>query len=543
MRRIRWTRWLLGAAGAVAVGAVVVYFVVAPWLVRRQILAGLREAGVIDPSFQVRGVSPWETRLVELTAGGGAAGRVGSVSLRYSPGSLWAGKLDSVRMEGAELIVRLGGATPWEGVWADKTAPSGSSSSTSSASSGFPVARIELAASTLHLKGPTRALKLPVHGTLATAPGSPLRVDLRVDSSPLPIQVRGTIAPDTGAVDLAADAESLSAESVATVLRGLLPASNVYLDGTLALAAQLTWDNGQGRLCATLRPDGVGVDLDPATPAPNVTLGRGVYTWDMTFGTATPSGRLAVDDAAAAAPDGQWSVAGVSTDVAFSHLSPVATGPLQELKVGEVVVGDMKLTDGSVLFALRGPRDVEVNATHWTWLDGKLWADGFHVDPSQMKFETTAHAKGVDLTRLLDLLARDKVSGSGRIDARLAVKVDGTNVGFGDGHVTSDGGRVRVADARDVVGTVGAGAAKGSPESRLSTDLAEALKDFRYDILRAELRNVDGQLVARADIRGRGVQGARTPVHYEPTIRGLDDLLRVYLGLQRGLSGATGESE
>jgi hypothetical protein len=66
--------------------------------------------------------------------------------------------------------------------------------------------------------------------------------------------------------------------------------------------------------------------------------------------------------------------------------------------------------------------------------------------------------------------------------------------------------------------------------------MAQALGDFQYDLLRADLLSEAGRIKANVHIAGRGRSGAKTPLDVELHVTGINAALGLGLGLKSMLS-------
>jgi hypothetical protein len=152
----------------------------------------------------------------------------------------------------------------------------------------------------------------------------------------------------------------------------------------------------------------------------------------------------------------------------------------------------------------------------------------------------TLQLRDVELKALLELLAKDKASGEGKLSGVLPVTIDGSKVDFGDGRITAlSGGSLQIKDAAAVIPTAEAVASTAKdPTSgeEIKRNIIEALSDFVFEQLSAQLANEDGKLVGYVRIAGHGRTGAKQALDYKLNLRGMDELLRAYVGVNKVLS-------
>src|SRR5438105_3608061 len=100
MPRRRVVFWSGAALVAAVVAAVVAYFVVLPWLVRREIVAALNAVGIADVHFDVRRATPWNLALANVKVGNAGWDSIAGIVASYSPGTLEDHRINELRLQG-----------------------------------------------------------------------------------------------------------------------------------------------------------------------------------------------------------------------------------------------------------------------------------------------------------------------------------------------------------------------------------------------------------------------------------------------------------
>jgi hypothetical protein len=98
------------------------------------------------------------------------------------------------------------------------------------------------------------------------------------------------------------------------------------------------------------------------------------------------------------------------------------------------------------------------------------------------------------------------------------------------------GGSLRIIETTAIDAAVGQSIQAGAGE-QVRQGVVEALKDFQYDALRAQLVAASDESTAIVKISGRGRTGKRQPIELDLRVRGLDKLLNAYLGIQHKMTG------
>jgi hypothetical protein len=346
--------------------------------------------------------------------------------------------------------------------------------------------------------------------------------------------ISGTIDPAGGAIDLTASGEQIRGELLGQLLEGLAQ-RDIPLKGTLDAELHFHWDNGSGTLTATIKPE----DLAYA----NLGSASGVLKVETTLGgPASPRAKLTISDAQVQAAE--IKADGVNASITFSSLSPLATPPAQLLTVDKVTIGQLEMNNGSIQFDMQSPQDVRVEATRWQVLGGALSASPFAFNPTQPNLQLTLRGDQINIKALLDLFGQGKVSGSGLLSGEIPLTItpDGVTLGQGTLFATQDGQLV-VKDLSALAATLGgqsAGASKNpSSAEQVRQNIMEALSDFQYDDLRANLQpDENGKPMAVIHLAGHGTTGAKQAIELDLRIRGIEDIARVVLNIRARMNAA-----
>ena len=524
---------LSGAGVVLAIG----WFVALPWLLRNRVDAVLRAAGVGDVTFHVAEATPWGSVLTGVQAGDEDALGVDRLRIDYSPLDLWNGRLHALRLRGArlELRVREGRVdlSPLTAFVLGKDRPTTASTSTGTGAGGIslPVDKIDLVDSTVVFQTDHGTVQIPVD--LSVQNRSSKHVLVTAHAGP----TRNLLL--NADVDLAQSSATFDAAAepgwTLLTLRSIWPGADVGVEGQMKLGGSVRWgDNSPGgrvRL-EVVKPAGA----DKLAPA-KLRLAGGVFEVTGRLGPG-PGATLALSDAAVAGEG--FSIAGVSGTVALANLSPLATPPRQRLVASEMELGGVKFLDGSLEFQVNDATNIVVNRTQWQTFGGSVSAGDFAISPGR-PIAFAVQAKGIELRELLATFAKDKASGEGKLTGELPIVIDGSNVKFGSGRaVALERGRLQIKDAAALAPVAeGAAAAGGSPSQseQIKRNIVDALSDFEYDRLTARLESDgNGGLSAFVRMSGHGRTGAKQSLDYDLRIRGLDGLLRSYLGIRHAMN-------
>lgn len=382
-------------------------------------------------------------------------------------------------------------------------------------------------AETLHLRTSGGELSLPdlglqargfeIDAGIAEASGLPqgsLAVrdvrDLRKPPWITPLALTGSFSPDGGSV----------------ALEGALTGAA----GRLALRARGSHDpaTGQGRLELALDPLHFETGgLRPADLAPaSVSLIRTAQgaveaTGEFTWGEAGPDGFVDVG------------VLDLNLDTPAAHLErlnaalhlqgpwPPRTGPGQLVSMARLDFG-LELTNGLVKYAVRPDRSVEIERAQWDFAGGTIRTQGTLDLARQGTVALTA--KDVDLTRLLELVNLQGLSGTGRLRGSLPLVMHGDVIEIRNAvlEATEEGGWIHYAP-------VGQATAVASAAGMAFDDLLIALRNFRYQKLRLTINGeAQGEVTVALSLLGANPEHRDAqPYEFNLNVEGrLGDLVR-----------------
>jgi hypothetical protein len=532
--RRRWflrRRVILGCFAGAIVLVLLFQFVLMPWVVRDRVRAAFRQAGLSEATWRVSRATPWATEIRDVAFG--PVNRVDKVRVTYTVQTLFEREVKGITLSGATLSI-----DPAD--WPFDRKPSSATRKSPPATSRTPSPAIDLPFSQLRLESSQLVLddstSLPVEGTL-TRTGRD--VEVRVTSlGEQSIDARAKLARSLDAGSAEVKLAGVTGDTIAAILRPFGVEEAIDIRSPLSGEAAARWSGGDVNVRAKLQLQGAGTE-EHASDA-KLSLSAGVYEGVATLSPTTrPTLAVSFKDAVLTTPD--LSAEGIDGRVSFVDLDPPVTAPDQVLSAKKLKVGELEFTDGELAFQATPDGELLVRQTAWDFLGGRVLASNVSFDPAGGPIAFSLHARDVDLKRLLDAFAKGKASGEGKISGDLPVIIDGSKITFGDGNLTaSAGGRVEIKDVAAIAPTAEAAAqaAKSASSSeQIKRNIIEALGDFQYERLSAELRNEDGALNARVRMSGRGRGGAKQPLDYELNLNGLDQLLRSYTGLQAALNG------
>lgn len=294
--------------------------------------------------------------------------------------------------------------------------------------------------------------------------------------------------------------EGLQPEGLAPVLRGFVDAA----DGAASANAQFAWDPSGLSSSATISLD------------------------DITFKGPT---RVVSK------------TSGVSGDLSFKSLLPVATDGEQEITVEGVDLDSLVLEQGEIVFDMPGDETVRIVRAAFPWFGGMLGV--YDASASMVSGEALAPLRvdNIDLNQVLTYIDMDGLSGEGVLSGVLPLAVREGRAFIENGKLQSQ--RPGVVRYQSVATEQAAAADR---QAQIAFDI---LRDLRYETLSIEINGpLDGRLDFKMYFEGSGAvnernQDVRLPVKYRISLEAaLLELLNqalltsdIELQLERALAG------
>ncbi len=205
----------------------------------------------------------------------------------------------------------------------------------------------------------------------------------------------------------------------------------------------------------------------------------------------------------------------------INRLSPLTTPPGQELAIGLLNFG-LPLTQGLIGFRIDPDQTVAVEQLRWDFAGGTIRARPFRVGSATSDMTMTLTADALDLGQLFGLTRLPGLSGQGRVQGSLPVRImNGVAVIEAGEFATAGPGWLRYRPTERLTALEAGGA-------NVSL-LLQALENFHYEALRITL---DGPTDAEMDIKLH-VRGANPelydghPIEFNLNLRGeLANILR-----------------
>jgi len=543
MRLSRRRKWILGLLVFGGVLFAVGYFVALPRIVRWQVAKRLNDAG-LPATFDVSSAGFFSSDIANLKASDDAV--IKQLAIEYSVIGLAQGRINGLRISGLSLLIDFQHGRADVGVIDQllarrNTGTTQPTSRETPPADPLPLDRITLTDSVIIAKTPQQEIRLPLAGTLTVQADGALVLDANIQTTTSPIHITGTIDSASSRIDLRATSTSLDVPALLSVAQALLPAMNARLTGTAAADVRYVVDGQNNSISIRLEPKALIARIPQAKEkVTKLQFDSGVLVVDAVWTanaapTSRPSIKLTAAGLSVANDDNDARIDGLTATLAYGLGMESET---QLLKIDRAQIGKMQVSSGLVKFTIDEQRNLVIEDTRWTWLGGTLSTANVSIKPGQPT-DLTVNAREIELKPLLEAFGSGHVSGEGKIDLNVPLRIDWPRLGFGRGSVKNVGaGRIQLADAATVADTVAAQAASNPGEQeKLKRDVIESLKDLDYEVLTLALRPEKGSLMADAHIAGRGRQGAKKAVDLELHLSNVDDLIEFYLGVAGRLSG------
>lgn len=534
MKRRRFYLRCLWVLALLAVVGVWAYMFILPWYVHQKILSTLHDAGITDAGFDVRRVSPWRLELIDVRAGDVLSGPGRSIVVTYSPSTLWDTRIQMARLSGLDLTVTAkdGRIEAGELSRAFFAGPSAGPKAIK-----LPLDRVEVLTSFLTIKLPTRSIRLPVEGTFVRREDGRFTVDATLTPEDRPLHLAGTIGPMSDEFDLEVKGEAVDVVAAAEIASEFTSGTRVQAGGNLGIEASARRIGGRTQIRGTVKAEAFSLIVampGKDRPAANFDSISGVYKIGARLAPDAPSrGSLVIGDAGFRGKSWGIDVEGMNGEIVFEDLIKFKTRGPQTVTVGKAVIGKMTFVGGAIVARMDSSESMLVYNTKWGWCDGTISAEAIKIDLSNPAWDFACKLENADVNQVLGLMASDRVAGQGRVSGQVSAHVNWPVIRIASGDLRAvPGGAIQVKD----FATMAASLPGVTTDEKVKRKIFEALGDFKYDVLKVELRRNAKGLSAYVDLVGRGRVGDRQALHVEPTINGLDPVMDLVLGVQQRLS-------
>lgn len=419
-----------------------------------------RGFGPIDLSVRSVGLESARTGHVSLYSG---AMRADGLTLRFRPGELYAGRVQSIEIEGLRTEIALDGKTLLIG--------------------GRPLPTLASPSAA----GPRVAYVTLRHADIeAMLPGLPAPLRLsgngRLENETFTFEFTATMAADKGSLlemlivgrHHIPDESGMASVSVKTLKfhrqgkqpEHLLPALAGRLppiDGEIGANGTVSWRGRSIVPDLRLHLKGVGFETEQAT------------------------------------------VGGLNGDLRITQFTPLTTAPHQVV-TATIAPGGLPPSTLTVRFELLPKPAIRIEDITSEFAGGRVRVSPFTVDPSHPNVDTVLHLSSVELDRIFHLLDIDGLAGQGQIGGQIGLHVRNGKLLVDDSRLVGSGpGKLNINSAW-LNRTLGG-------NSETLSEALHALSDFHYDVLTIALdrrEGGDGSILLHLEGRSPTSHGERT---------------------------------
>ncbi len=231
-------------------------------------------------------------------------------------------------------------------------------------------------------------------------------------------------------------------------------------------------------------------DLFPVLAPVREAGGRLGASAEIKWGAGRLESGGAIDLAGLAFTTDAARVEGLDGRVVLDSLFPLSTPPGQELTARRIDPG-VPLEDIAARFDIEPatPPRLHLTEAGARFAEGRLTIFETVLDPAQERNDIVVGVEGADLSALLGLLKVEDVSGSGKLNGTIPIRIVNGNVVVADGLLEGEGpGILQVRSEAATSALAGAG--------EQVVLMLSALEDFRYDSLSVTLDMPDGETIS-----------------------------------------------
>ncbi len=186
---------------------------------------------------------------------------------------------------------------------------------------------------------------------------------------------------------------------------------------------------------------------------------------------------------------------GLSGNLRFSSLSPLASEGPQTVSLKTVDLDALKLENGEIIFEMPGDETLQLHHGEFPWFGGRIGVYEATASLTGDKVTAPLRAASVDLSQLLEYLKIKSLSGEGVVDGVLPLIIEDGKARIENGELSAAGpGIIRYA------GDAVKAAAAVNENARMAFDL---LRELHFDKLTAKINGpLDGDLDIRVIFEG-----------------------------------------
>ncbi len=248
--------------------------------------------------------------------------------------------------------------------------------------------------------------------------------------------------------------------------------------------------------------------IDTSTISPFVTLPEGLEV----SGNVTAESRLQMvgeslsGDAQLSYEEGSvdfgdYKFSQIDLQLGLPKLPTIQSKPSQLATIGNVELGNIKMSDAAIRFRLDDQNTVFIEGVRLNWCGGRVETGGLQLYKNMEELDTTLYCDRLGYTELLNQLGVGDAEGEGSLNGRLPLFINKDGIRFDDGFLFStpgDSGIVRFKNTEQL--------RQGMPSIEQAAYLdysLEALENFSYNWTKLTFNTEAKQLVLALQLDGK----------------------------------------
>lgn len=223
----------------------------------------------------------------------------------------------------------------------------------------------------------------------------------------------------------------------------------------------------------------------------------------FTYGAGTPHGeaKLSLSEGKVDLKAKKIHLGGISADLSLPSLPQLASSPSQELRIAAFNIGNLKFSDGRIVFRIEDAKTLFIEKSRFTWCSGRVESGSLHISLADPELSTTLYCDRLQFSELLGQLGISESEGDGSLNGRLPLHFTGKEMIFDDGFLFSTPGNSGIVRFNNTTML-----RQGLPESGQAAYLEysmQAMKNFSYNWTKLTFNSQGDDLLITMQIDGK----------------------------------------
>lgn len=223
----------------------------------------------------------------------------------------------------------------------------------------------------------------------------------------------------------------------------------------------------------------------------------------MSIENNTPQGsvQFALDKGEFTLEEQDISAKSISTTIIFPDFPQIISNSSQQLHIGTIDIGNIKLSDGSIYYRIEDPNTLFIEKSRFGWCGGKVESGSLRVNTIQPILSTTLYCDRLQFAELLRQFGISDTDGNGSLNGRLPIHFTADEMVFDDGFLFStpgNNGIVRFNNTEML--------RQGMPEMGQAAYLEyslQAMENFSYNWTKLTFNTEGEDLLVKMQIDGK----------------------------------------